>query len=137
MLFILNKTLIPSPAEIVQVVPRPEKIAQHRQFIASMLADISMPPIAVELRQTVRQENQGTRIELGLTPICPYGLSACWGGAYDALSSLTGVERMVPFRMRVAPPPQYFSQIAVYPISMSGLKSSKALSTRFTVFAVS
>jgi galactose oxidase len=29
---------------------------------------------------------------VGITPTCPYGLSACWAGAYGALSSLEGVK---------------------------------------------
>jgi hypothetical protein len=29
---------------------------------------------------------------VGVTPTCPYGLSACWAGAYGALSSLDGVK---------------------------------------------
>jgi hypothetical protein len=96
MLFILSKQLFPSVAQIIQVIPRPEKQAQHRQVTAQLVAQDFSPPTAVKLRQKVRQKSNGTRIELGLTPICPYGLSACWGGAYDALSSLTDVERVDP-----------------------------------------
>jgi hypothetical protein len=38
----------------------------------------------------------GTRVTVGLTPQCPYGLGACWGGAYEALSGLTGVASVAP-----------------------------------------
>jgi hypothetical protein len=34
---------------------------------------------------------QVTDVVVGITPSCPYGLSACWGGAYEALSRLKGV----------------------------------------------
>src|SRR5947207_3131824 len=30
-------------------------------------------------------------IVVGITPTCPYGISACWAGAYEALSHLDGV----------------------------------------------
>ena len=29
---------------------------------------------------------------VGITPACPYGLSACWGGAEQGLSRMTGVD---------------------------------------------
>ena len=33
---------------------------------------------------------------VGLTARCPYGLAACWGGAYEALKKLQGVEMVRP-----------------------------------------
>jgi hypothetical protein len=35
---------------------------------------------------------QITEVVVGVTPICPYGIAACWGGAYQALGRLDGVE---------------------------------------------
>jgi galactose oxidase len=35
---------------------------------------------------------QVEEVAVGITPSCPYGLEACWAGAYDALSRLEGVE---------------------------------------------
>jgi galactose oxidase len=37
-------------------------------------------------------EAQVTDLIVGITPTCPYGLSACWGGAYEALGRLEGVD---------------------------------------------
>jgi hypothetical protein len=34
---------------------------------------------------------QVTEVVVGVTPNCPYGLSACWGGAHEALGRLEGV----------------------------------------------
>jgi galactose oxidase len=34
----------------------------------------------------------GTRVVAGLTSRCPYGLAACWGGAYQTLKALEGVD---------------------------------------------
>jgi hypothetical protein len=33
----------------------------------------------------------------GLTAQCPYGLAACWGGAYEALTALSGVAAVRPY----------------------------------------
>jgi hypothetical protein len=38
----------------------------------------------------------GTRAAVGLTSRCPYGLGACWGGAYEALQKLDGVQSVRP-----------------------------------------
>ena len=34
---------------------------------------------------------------VGLTAQCPYGLAACWGGAYEALTALSGVAVVTPY----------------------------------------
>jgi galactose oxidase len=39
----------------------------------------------------------GTRVTVGLTAQCPYGLAACWGGAYEALTALSGVAVVTPY----------------------------------------
>lgn len=33
---------------------------------------------------------------LGLTPLCPYGLGPCWGGAYEALQHISDVKLVRP-----------------------------------------
>jgi galactose oxidase len=38
-----------------------------------------------ELDGAIVSAATGTRSAVGLTSICPYGLGACWGGAYEAL----------------------------------------------------
>lgn len=38
----------------------------------------------------------GTHVAIGLTSKCPYGLGACWGGAFDALVKLDGVSAVRP-----------------------------------------
>jgi hypothetical protein len=34
---------------------------------------------------------QVTEVVVGVTPTCPYGISACWAGAYEGLGKLEGV----------------------------------------------
>lgn len=39
---------------------------------------------------------KGTAITVGITGTCPYGIGACWGGAYEALKRLDEVELVAP-----------------------------------------
>jgi hypothetical protein len=39
---------------------------------------------------------RGTRVAVGITGTCPYGIGACWGGAHEALGRLAGVELVDP-----------------------------------------
>jgi hypothetical protein len=89
LLFLLNKAGVPSIARIVKVqaaaaAPQPPaRAALHvvgpMERDAAIAATAARPPVVV-----------------GLTSTCPYGLAACWGGAYTALRELTGVETVRP-----------------------------------------
>jgi galactose oxidase len=93
MLFLLNQAKVPSVAQIVQIT-------------AAAGAPVAQPaailrPRAVTLQTVSTDENiqaTATRhpVEVGVTAACPYGISACWGGAYQALSGLEGVEVVRP-----------------------------------------
>ena len=83
MLFVLNAAGVPSVARVVRIaasaaVPAPVAAVAPRQ---ARLADV--PP-------------EGTPVTVGLTAQCPYGLAACWGGAYEALTALPGVAAVAP-----------------------------------------
>jgi galactose oxidase len=60
----------------------------------TIAARVSLTPtisaLAV-LLWVVPVEAQVADVVVGVTPTCPYGLSACWGGAYEALGCLEGV----------------------------------------------
>ncbi|QDS77826.1 hypothetical protein FKW77_006127 [Venturia effusa] len=96
MLFIVNKRGQPSVAKIVQIVPTAEQEKSNRQFNAQLASKDEKPPTVLMMRKTVRAKAAGTRIELGITPTCPYGLKACWGGAAEALAKLSGVRDVDP-----------------------------------------
>jgi hypothetical protein len=49
-----------------------------------------------DLDREVLAKASGTHAVLGLTSQCPYGLGACWGGAYEALKKLQGVSLVRP-----------------------------------------
>ena len=38
----------------------------------------------------------GTKVVLGITGLCPYGIGACWAGAYEALHQLERVAYVAP-----------------------------------------
>lgn len=96
MLFIINKKGQPSVGQIIQVIPSAEEKINSR-IVTSRLASANFQPsTTLMLRDEVREKASGTRVELGITPTCPYGLSACWGGAFEALSNLEGVELVDP-----------------------------------------
>jgi galactose oxidase len=46
--------------------------------------------------QAIMAADKGTLVEVGLTSTCPYGLSACWGGAYEGLKQMSGVQFVRP-----------------------------------------
>ncbi|PQE20103.1 hypothetical protein CJF30_00001395 [Rutstroemia sp. NJR-2017a BBW] len=41
-------------------------------------------------------EQEGPPVLVGLTPACPYGLGACWGGAYEALNNIKDIKTVLP-----------------------------------------
>jgi hypothetical protein len=93
MLFLLNKSGVPSVARIVQI----------RLPVAPAVARLAAIPVAAEGRSATAAQDAavlasatGTRVTVGLTSTCPYGISACWGGAYEALHHLQGVQAVRP-----------------------------------------
>lgn len=95
MLFTLNAAGVPSEAWIVQmqadpalaqaaVTPRPQDVAYgaYEAAAAPQAAAAAAP--------------EGTRVIVGISGTCPYGIAACWGGAHEALSRLEGVAWVSP-----------------------------------------
>ena len=84
MLFALSAAGVPSVAAIVRIAVSPTVEADgpvHGGQPARLLA----------------ADEPGTRVTVGLTAQCPYGLAACWGGAYEALTGLSGVAAVRPY----------------------------------------
>ena len=50
----------------------------------------------IEIEDEIVRQSTGTRVTLGLTARCPYGLGACWAGTCEALTKLSGVEAVQP-----------------------------------------
>jgi len=96
MLFALSKDGgVPSVARIIRVgssAPQPHP-AITAELAAAELPEGKTP---IEIEDEVVRQSAGTRVTLGLTARCPYGLGACWAGAYEALTKLSGVEAVRP-----------------------------------------
>jgi hypothetical protein len=91
MLFVLSTAGVPSVARIVRV-PVPDAGPD-----AGPAVDAAAEPAAPTAPLTATRERAtGTRVTVGLTAQCPYGLAACWGGAYEALTALPGVAAVAP-----------------------------------------
>ncbi|MEN4478742.1 galactose oxidase-like domain-containing protein [Mycolicibacterium cosmeticum] len=105
MLFLLNDRGVPSVAAILQIAPSP--LSRLAAAAGSRLRRAGRGmATALRRRPAVRTQLQdhaslvatatGTRVVIGLTATCPYGLGACWGGAHEALGTLPGVDSVAP-----------------------------------------
>jgi len=93
MLFLLNKQRVPSVAKIIRIVHAgPLNVVSHSVSSAGSTEQPSM----LDRDAAVVAAAHGTRLVVGVTPACPYGISACWGGAYEALRNLQGVDSVRP-----------------------------------------
>jgi len=54
--------------------------------------EISLPA----LNEKIISEQERPAVVVGLTPVCPYGLGPCWGGAFEALQHISDVEVVRP-----------------------------------------
>ena len=105
MLFLLNKNKVPSVAAIIQIISPAVAVAvaaAPAQEFASQGTPIRLQAQVHEARSPVETDNAiqasepNPAIVVGVTPTCPYGLSACWGGAYEALHKMQGVRLVRP-----------------------------------------
>ncbi|MGH3567414.1 MAG: galactose oxidase-like domain-containing protein [Pseudonocardia sp.] len=98
MLFVLSTSGVPSVARIVRIAAPAAGVAAA----VTSAARNAPPPRLPEKTHTqerddaVRTRSTGTRVTVGLTAKCPYGLGPCWGGAYEALTKLDGVAAVRP-----------------------------------------
>jgi galactose oxidase len=93
MLFILNTDGAPSIARILQIRATQElmdRLAAARPATA-MLTEPADEDVESR-RAAVAEKATGPSVVVGLTSTCPYGLGACWGGAYEALNRLEGID---------------------------------------------
>jgi galactose oxidase len=67
---------------------------------------------------------QVTEVFVGITPSCPYGIGACWAGAYESLNRLDGVTSVV------VTPDGYNCTAQIF-LKSRGLPDVDALTSRF------
>ena len=80
MLFVLSAAEVPSEARILRVgaaAPSLHATALAAAETAGMRAAVDA--VSVEERDQFVRRSKGTRVTVGLTARCPYGLAACWG----------------------------------------------------------
>lgn len=113
MLFLVSSTGVPSVAHIIQIkgvsqrsrsVETEDEIAARglvREPASAALTERSpVSPGAynsIYAREAeISQAPKGTPVKVGITGTCPYGIGACWGGAYEALGRLESVAFVSP-----------------------------------------
>jgi galactose oxidase len=100
MLFLLNQNKVPSIAAIIQITAAAagtevaETVTAHAA--AASPFKLLVQKTAPELDAEIQAREKDLPIVVGVTPTCPYGISACWGGAYEALSHMQGVRLVRP-----------------------------------------
>jgi galactose oxidase len=107
LLFLLNQEKVPSVATIIKIgaaVPA-AAVAQAEPAMLRVKTTLSEPlftahpsPVlnSFEQDKAIQTHEKTYPIVVGVTPTCPYGISACWGGAYEALGHLAGVRLVRP-----------------------------------------
>ena len=106
MLFILSEGGVPSVAKIIRIqkpVPAP---ASPVVGFAATTEESELVPLTrtapeahaqvLIRRDAVVETARGTAAVVGITGTCPYGIAACWGGAYEALGRLEAVDMVNP-----------------------------------------
>ena len=110
MLFLVNDAGVPSVAKILQIQGvAPTDVASQgvgllepaptEAELVAVRATMSRPGayLRVYAREAeIERAAKGTRVEVGITVTCPYGIGACWGGPYEALGELEGVAYVSP-----------------------------------------
>ena len=89
LMFVISSAGVPSVASVIQVRPTPAPPMAGLPVLQSEAAP--MP-----LERAAAQRPSGTEVVLGVTGLCPYGIGACWAGAYEALQRLERVAYVAP-----------------------------------------
>jgi hypothetical protein len=95
MLFLLNKAKVPSVAKIIKISD-PLVPALTRSLAENLATSVSQSATERYIQDITDDPDKGTFVEVGLTATCPYGLGACWGGAYEALKQMDAVQCVRP-----------------------------------------
>ncbi|MBV9543446.1 MAG: DUF1929 domain-containing protein [Chloroflexi bacterium] len=101
MLFVLNGLGVPSIASIVRIssvgVAQQPRVAQAEVLTVSVPGPGEPRPMdAFAQRAAILEAASGTRVVVGITGTCPYGIAACWGGAHEGLQALDRVQHVDP-----------------------------------------
>jgi galactose oxidase len=105
MLFFVSDKGRPSEATIIKILPDTakevtlsRKVPDMTKFGNKFHARMMAPPALSlhELDEKVIAEADKPAVKIGLTPVCPYGLGACWAGAFEGLQHVTDIDVVRP-----------------------------------------
>jgi glycosidase len=99
MLFLLNRRKVPSIATIIQITAG---TAGSGAFTPAVTAAATVPFTTPRQKTPLEQDadiqaaEKHPPVVVGVTAACPYGISACWGGAYESLTHMPGARLVRP-----------------------------------------
>lgn len=101
MLFLVNQHGVPSIASIIRISSvgsGQQPAGAHPEVLTvSVLGPGEPRPLDIfAQRAAVLHQASGTRVVVGITGTCPYGIAACWGGAHEGLQTLAHVQFVDP-----------------------------------------
>jgi hypothetical protein len=99
MLFLLGQAGVPSVARIIQIQAQVQPSAERVDAAARADVVPAERPAYLQISSreaAIRATAHGTKVVVGITGTCPYGIGSCWGGAYEALGRLEGVDLVSP-----------------------------------------
>jgi galactose oxidase len=91
MLFLLSGNGVPSVARMVQIGDAVQADRTPKAEVEAKDQPLHLAEGLTARDKDVEATSKGTRVVIGLTSRCPYGLANCWGGAYQTLQALKGV----------------------------------------------
>jgi hypothetical protein len=137
MLFLLDQNKVPSTAAIIQITAAaaPQLVTPALTQAAAELATpihftsfSKRAPTPLEQDAAIQAQEKHPAVVVGVTPTCPYGISACWAGAYEALTHLHGVRL-------VRPVPNAQDSTAYVYLAHNGLPDLELWRTQFAAIA--
>ena len=102
MVFFMNTQGVPSMATIVKILPEEtskETTPKRSAAAAAAVSAAATKQVAIsntDLNKTIIAEQDRHAVAVGLTPVCPYGLGPCWGGASEGLQSISDISIVRP-----------------------------------------
>lgn len=91
MLFLLSAQGVPSVAHFIGIGQASTRTAAFARRDATEQAAPHLSESLAARDKKIEADAAGTKVVVGLTSRCPYGLASCWGGAYQTLKALKDV----------------------------------------------
>ena len=96
MLFVLDKDGVPSIAHIARISSQVVVPPAHNAAFAMLKPAPAQAVDLVVMDKQIAAAHPEPPVVVGVSPSCPYGIGACWGGAFNALKELSGVAEVSP-----------------------------------------